>query len=998
MRLGIIHLSDFHIKGNERFSNVKIQKLIESTNVLGDIDQFAIVFSGDLAFSGEKKQYESARYIFGKLIQGLKDKTNNCFVNVFKVPGNHDLRLIQESRTGTDIQNYYNDNVIDAKIQEELNLLDEYYENSNDIVNGNNRLVNVKTISYGKHRIQFNLINTALFSTLKPDDKELHYLSSSAISRISKKKDADICISVMHHSYEWFQWKCKNDLEKTLIDNSELIFVGHDHYGISKTIALDDGKTTWFSCAGEMRFGEEGFEDSFNAIVLDLDKYVFDGYRFDWNSRGKIYIHKHIQKNIALERKGEILQPLPSYIKEIKDDEFCSSRDFMDYYVFPKLISEKKNEYGRNKEIKDFEELWSSIQDKSSVIISGPTNSGKTMLLKYIYCSLIGKRVPLLLLIDSTTSINPKSFVSRLFAEQYGENTILKEKFDQTKKNNRVLIIDGWETLKDGKKKEKLLEVIKENFGLILFSNNSVSKDVKESIKEELLDDATYAEYKIKPFYTEKRNELVRNICALKTSYKDEDISRINKLIDSLVLNNSSLFSLHPGFIVKYTDFFINSKSIDYTKGEATFGKVFEFELQKSIIEHSKKNDVDEFFTSFEEIAGYMFESKKDIISIDEYKKVIESYNIEYGVVVNANTLLEVGKRSKVLKVTGDLSIYYGSKNYLAYFIAKYLIRKSQEVVPNTSGIEYALKNICFGINSDIVMFISYILNNSKMVMAIAEKAGELLAPWNELDLDNFNIGFIKKQEDRSVKAPTEEDHSKADRIREDVEEQKYSDNNVEAVGLFSYDEDLIDQEPYRLIRAVIYTEMICKALPAFNNTLKLEQKQKLIDMIYSYPHRIIYARLQNIEMNYDEICDDIKEFIRIFDIKKKNGDSITDEDIHNKIALFGNMLVLSYYDHFAELCTSHKTIDNLIKNDYSCFTKELERLIIIENSGDSELFLVEAEKMLNSKKDPYARFLIKNIARKHLLCNRSLPFDKKQRINDKLLGESYRKELLASM
>ena len=97
-------------------------------------------------------------------------------------------------------------------------------------------------------------------------------------------------------------------------------------------------------------------------------------------------------------------------------------------------------------------------------------------------------------------------------------------------------------------------------------------------------------------------------------------------------------------------------------------------------------------------------------------------------------------------------------------------------------------------------------------------------------------------------------------------------------------------------------------------------------------------------------------------------------------------------------MCTSQKIIDKLIKIDFSCLAKGLERLIIVENSGDSDLFLAEAEKMLISQKDPYAIFSIKNIARKHLLCNRSLHFDKMQKTTDKLLRKSYRKELLASI
>ena len=40
---------------------------------------------------------------------------------------------------------------------------------------------------------------------------------------------------------------------------------------------------------------------------------------------------------------------------------------------------------------------------------------------------------------------------------------------------------------------------------------------------------------------------------------------------------------------------------------------------------------VDEIFTTFEEIAGYMFSNKKDVLPIEEVRNVVEAYNSAYG-------------------------------------------------------------------------------------------------------------------------------------------------------------------------------------------------------------------------------------------------------------------------------------------------------------------------------------------------------------------------------
>ena len=191
-----------------------------------------------------------------------------------------------------------------------------------------------------------------------------------------------------------------------------------------------------------------------------------------------------------------------------------------------------------------------------------------------------------------------------------------------------------------------------------------------------------------------------------KNIYSDDEVNNVTRLIDSLVQNNGSLFSLNPAFIVRYTNCFIEDPYQDYTRGEAVFSKIFEHELTQSIMKVAKRGDVDELFTVFEELAGYMYNNKKDELQIEEVRSVVQCYNEMFGEKVNIRDVINVGVQSKILRETDDLSIYFTNKNHLSYFIAKYLIRLSQGEPSDTSGIEYALENICFGINADIVLFV----------------------------------------------------------------------------------------------------------------------------------------------------------------------------------------------------------------------------------------------------------------------------------------------------
>lgn len=997
MKIGIVHLSDFHIHEADYFLPQKVDGVLSALNVLGALDDYIVIFSGDLSNSGQVNEFKSSRYLIGRIINGIKQKNNNKFVNFFMVPGNHDLCIPLNARERKDIQEHYDSETIEELIGTEISYLENYYFYSNaggkipyDI------FLNKRFCTFEGYTIQFNLINSAPFSTLVPNDKELHYFPENKIGLLKRSSKSNLCITVMHHSCEWFNWNYKSNLEKAIVDNSEFLLCGHDHRERTTSLSIDNGLDTWISTAGEMNFSSLDYTDSFNAMVIDTDTNSFDGYVFTWEKRAEIYVHKVIAEKKSLQNHSTKLMPLPSFIKNIKEDTYNFSKDFTDYFVFPKLVSVSQNEYDQNRSVTSIEELKNLILEKKKIIISGATNSGKSTLLKFLYFSLTNETTPLIFSAESKQKIKPYNFIKHLFEEQYGEDRVLFERYEQLDRNKKILIIDGWDLL-NIKEQQPILQKIEEFFGYIVLSVDNIKTNLLETVKGELGNPSLYLEMHIKPFFTEKRNELVRNICLQKNKYNDDDINIVNRLIDSLVQNNRGLFSLNPAFIVRYTNCFIQDPYHDYTKGEAIFSKVFEFEINQSIMEYTKQQDVDEIFTSFEEIAGYMYMHKKDVLPVEEVREVINFYNEEFGEHVNVRDLITIGKKTKIFRETDNLSIYFSNKNHLSYFIAKYLIRVSQGEPADTSGIDYALENICFGINSDIILFISYILNNTKILTSISNYAGKLLEPWSAISLSDKNISLLHNAPLDQIAPPSEEEKKAYQYAKEEIEEKSYSEEIIEARGLFDYDDTNLDQYQYRLIRALKYTEMICKALPSFHSQLKLTQKNNLIELIYLYPRKIIFAILRPLDMDLEQICNDMLDYAKRNQKKKKNGDSYTTNDILEIINDSARTIMLSMFDHFSELATSPKSIDLLISKSTNDISEQLERLLMIENSGNTDRLVKESLLLLKTYKNTEYETMIKLIVRKHLLTNKGLTFNKKQHIIDKIFGQENRKYFLIS-
>lgn len=313
----------------------------------------------------------------------------------------------------------------------------------------------------------------------------------------------------------------------------------------------------------------------------------------------------------------------------------------------------------------------------------------------------------------------------------------------------------------------------------------------------------------------------------------------------------------------------------------------------------------------------------------------------------------------------------------------------------DTSGIEYVLQNICFGINSDIVLFISYIMNNTKIISSIASYAGELLQPWDALNFSEKNISILHRVPVEHVIPPTDDERKKYEVAKEITEEKNYSEEVISSKGLFDYDDTHIDQYKYRLDRAIKYTEILCKALPAFHNKLKLEQKKYLIENVFLYPRKIIYALLRPLDMDIENICNDILLFAKDNNIKKKNNTEYKKDDVIEMLNDASRAVTLSLFDHFSFLATTTKTFDMLVNKTPNDISEKIQRLLIIEAAGKTDLLMKESENLLKIYKGTEYDMMIKLIVRKHLLTNHDLTFSKKQQIIDRVFGKSSRKYFL---
>ncbi len=137
------------------------------------------------------------------------------------------------------------------------------------------------------------------------------------------------------------------------------------------------------------------------------------------------------------------------------------------------------------------------------------------------------------------------------------------------------------------------------------------------------------------------------------------------------------------------------------------------------------------------------------------------------------------------------------------------------------------MNHICFGINDTIILFLSYIRSNTRIILNIAFKAANLLEGYPELNFKENNIPFIKLINAPRVALPTEKEKKANTQQTEKVEMARQE--AVKFRGIFDYNESDVEKDKYRILRAFKYTQLIGRTLVDQYGDLESEDLEIMI-------------------------------------------------------------------------------------------------------------------------------------------------------------------------
>lgn len=232
-----------------------------------------------------------------------------------------------------------------------------------------------------------------------------------------------------------------------------------------------------------------------------------------------------------------------------------------------------------------------------NAIITGPSNIGKSTLLKQLFFELIKSHTVIFcspdMILRQSKGKRQKidKLIHELFKEIYGSEQSKWQAFEQSNKNECVFILDDFDLI-DGIDISAFMNALSSRFGTIIMSTSQIIDFNPESILDN--DANATVKFEIKPPLGNKRKEIIEAVVRKSAVDKAEPVvANIVHQINQLIKSQINLIPPEPYFIVQVSENFLNSVGEVVNNSTVVFSKVFEANITNKIDSAIKKQRKD---------------------------------------------------------------------------------------------------------------------------------------------------------------------------------------------------------------------------------------------------------------------------------------------------------------------------------------------------------------------------------------------------------------------
>jgi predicted MPP superfamily phosphohydrolase len=1009
MTLLIVHLSDIHFKENGNHILSKEEQVFAAINsqLTSDIKQIFCTITGDIAFSGNEKEYEVAYDFLAKFKEHIQKKIHFVFC-----PGNHDCdfsttdttrEVIVEKCLNNPEKSFIKDAIKNCcQAQKNFNNFRERIEDSDSkdyMIPGNELLQVKKYYILNGGSLTFHCYNTA-WCSLKSESKSqvgkkifpIHY-----VEQLIREDSNDLTISIFHHPYNWLTPKNMRDFREFVERSSDIVLTGHEHSERNiKTQDLSSQKDCFLLQGAVFQNTTDENDSGFKIIKLNIEEKIRTGTinSFIWNKEKQRYSRESI--DIALNKivsttwhglKKDFINQLQD-IKVSLTHRNIEEIKLKDIFIYPylKKINEDSNKI--DSEIKA--DQIANISDISNrkIIFAGAEQSGKTALCNMLFLHYYDKGfIPVFLHKINLNNVNDKNFnkaIQKAYNEQYdGEY----EAYEQLNTKNKILIIDNLNHLKLSEQ-YKLVKICKNYFENIIITTDDIFKFARYN-KQEACPIDDFLQFEILKLGHLARSELIKKWITLGNEYDEDTMIKhedeLTNLVNSIILKN--VIPRYPIFILTILQTYEMASPSDYNN--TCYGYCY---MSLIIYSFHKINipsqDINALYIQYLTHLSYcLFASDKIELSEDDLTDFKNNYGKKYPVFYTQDTIINNLISSKIIYRSALGNYKFKYKYFYYFFVAKYLAEHIDEK-PIKDTIIKLCKKIHISKFANILIFLIYHSKKSFILDEIMFNMMTLFENNNPAKLLKEEVSFISDflnllpqiiLENKNVIEERRKKLIVNDEIDKDneVEEKKREEIEYEIPFKNNQDENL--DEIAQLNQAFKSLEIIGQILKNHWGSIEIEKQKELISEAYETGLRTLNFFLELSEKLENDIKNMIKDWL------ETNG--LSDEKAQKKASHF--FTAACYYASFG---TIHKIagalgFDRLTKI-YQNVCKEYNTpaINLIDLSIEMQFRktipierLKKLKKEFSSTKNIFAERMLQEIVIRHLYMHRIKDKDKQK-------------------
>lgn len=400
----------------------------------------------------------------------------------------------------------------------------------------------------------------------------------------------------------------------------------------------------------------------------------------------------------------------------------------------------------------------------------------------------------------------------------------------------------------------------------------------------------------------------------------------------------------------------------------------------------SKGISIDKIFIILDKIAYTVYKSHEYPISTTSVCQIVDDYNERYDSTVNAMNLLAMLTSARVLKNVDNGFVFY-ELSYLAYFTAREIRRFI--LVGDYDDIKNVMHYSYMNIHADILLFVTYITDNLKIIRMLIQMAESTIQNWEEFSLSPVNIDYMKQPAHLIIKPVEEGDREREEKKHIETEkEEKKALSTVNDASIFEGESEELDfiQE---MLRSTSLMTTLARALPSFEHMMEKEDKEKCVTLLYTMPLRIFCVWAKEVDESRSELVQMIKEFHEWeYRKDKPNVEPLSDHKALMALRWESTSLLLELMNAAFGYATKENTWRFIDRFDYKAAPSYgVEHLMGIEHRDAVAPFISESLRLFEDK-EAQTKLMVQRVSRHYMVNSKKIQFGEIQQLNSKLFSD----------